>query len=366
MANSEQDHAVTFSFVAPVFNEAESLPSFYHQLCETADALGQPYEIIFVNDGSTDNSLEVIQSLRSTDERVRYVDLSRNFGQQEALTAGYDYASGQAVITLDADGQHPPRLIEELVARWRQGYEVVYTIRTNSRDVSALKRRTSRVFYRLFEALSGLDVADQADFRLLDRKVVEAIRRMREKGRFLRGLVGWMGFRQVAVPYEAARRVGGKSGYSMGKMLRLAGAGIFNFSHFPVRAIALVGGSMILMALAYAMLALVLWALGLGSLAANLVMVLVGLTGLNLAALGVVGEYVARTYEEAKNRPIYIAREAAGFPVETKAKRQAPAAAAPVATVATEAAGEEEIPAPAQQARDGGGGEPPARIRLFT
>jgi dolichol-phosphate mannosyltransferase len=302
-----------------VYNEAESLPAFYSQLCAAADRLGESYEIIFVNDGSTDDSLGLIRRLKETDDRVRYVDLSRNFGQQEALTAGYDYATGQAVISLDADCQHPPGLIGELVARWRQGYEVVYTVRINTRRLPLLKRLGARLFYWCFRALSGLDVADQADFRLLDRKVVEALRCVRENARFLRGLVSWMGFRQAAVPYQAEPRHAGKSGYSLGKMLRLAAAAIFNFSLAPLRLVGWVGLLMLAVALAYLVVALVLWPFLGTSLAANVCMLAVGLVGVQLGAVGILGEYLGRAFEQAKGRPIYIVREAVGFePVQVE------------------------------------------------
>lgn len=335
--------AVTFSFVAPVFNEAESLPTFYSQLRSAADALGESYEIVFVNDGSTDDSLNLIRRLKETDDRVRYVDLSRNFGQQEALTAGYDYATGQAVISLDADCQHPPGLIGEMIARWRQGYEVVYTVRRNTRKLRLWKRLVSWLFYRFFSFMSGMDVADQADFRLLDRKVVNALATVREKGRFLRGLVGWIGFRQVAVPYEAEPRHAGKSGYSLRKMSRLAAAAVFNFSFKPLRIIGIAGGGMLLAALTYLVVALIVWPLAGTSLVTNLAMLAVGLTGVQLCAVGILGEYLARTFEEAKNRPIYVVREVVGFePVESEAMTDSPKIRRP--------------PPPPE----------PTRIRLFT
>jgi len=226
MAENEQRDvtAVTFSLVAPVYNEAEALPTFHAQLQAAAERLGQPYEIIFVNDGSADETGQIIRCLHEEDDRVKYVELSRNFGHQEALTAGYDYASGAAVITLDADCQHPPDLIEELAAKWRQGYEVVYTVKKNDPNVGLFRRLAVRMTYGLITALSGMDVADQADFRLLDRKVVDAIRQTREKSRFLRGLIKWAGFRQVAVEYEPAPREAGKPGYTLRKLARILSA----------------------------------------------------------------------------------------------------------------------------------------------
>ncbi len=335
--------AVVFSLVVPVHNEADGLETFHARLRDAADALGEPYEIIYVNDGSTDGSLEIIRRLQAEDDRIKYIDLSRNFGHQEALTAGYDFARGAAVITLDADGQHPTDVIAELARRWRQGYEVVYTVKKADPNVSALRRLAVRSVYGLIRWLSGMDVTDQADFRLLDRKVVEALRRTRERARFLRGLVRWLGFRQVAVEYEPAPRLAGAPSYTSAKLARMGSAGVFNFSVMPLRCIGLLGGAMAGGAIVYAVVALLCWPFLGGSVLANLVALAVGLTGLVLGSLGLVGEYIGRIYEEAKDRPIYIVREAAGFEAEP-----APA----------ERAAEE----PVRSARP----SEPSQIRLFT
>ena len=308
-----RESAVTFSFVAPVHNEAEALEEFYAQLREAAEKLRDPYEIIFVDDGSTDESLEIIQRLREQDDQVRFVSFSRNFGPQEALTAGLDYASGEAVITLDADGQHPPHVVGDLAAKWRQGYEVVYTVKAHTKDVWFLRRWVVWGVYKLISALSGMDVADQADFRLLDRKVVDAVRGARERSRFLRGLVKWMGFRQVAVEYEVEPRLGGTPSYTLGKLARMGSAGVFGFSVTPLRLIGVLGAVMLATAVIYAIAALMLWGYAGASVTANLVMLMIGLTGLQLAAVGVLGEYLGRVYEDVKGRPIYVVREAAGF-----------------------------------------------------
>lgn len=341
--NQQRDvTAVTFSLVAPVHDEAEVLPEFYRQLHDAAEQLGEPYEIIFINDGSTDESLEIVRRLHEDDDRVKYVDLSRNFGHQEALTAGYDYAVGAAVITLDADCQHPPDLIGELVAKWRQGYEVVYTVKARDVQVSLPRRLAVKLMYRLISLASGMDVADQADFRLLDRKVVQVIRRTRERSRFLRGLVRWAGFRQTSVEYEPVPRVAGAPSYTLGKLARMGSAGLFNFSVLPLRLIGLAGAVALAAAVVYAIVALVLWPIRGASLVANLVMFGVGLVGLQTALMGLMAEYVGRLYEEAKARPIYVVRDAVGFEAE-----EAPA----VGEV-----GKRPAAPPAE----------PSRIRLFT
>jgi dolichol-phosphate mannosyltransferase len=344
----EQQHpdpgAVQFSLVAPVYNEAEVLPDFYRRLQAAAEKLGGPYEIVFVNDGSTDETPQILRRLHEEDDRVKFVELSRNFGHQEALTAGYDFATGQAVVTLDADGQHPPELIGELAGKWRQGYEVVCTVKKSDPNVSFLRRLAVRTVYRLIAALSGLDVADQADFRLLDRKVVEAIRQTREKARFLRGLVRWVGFRQAPpVEYEPEPRQAGSPRYTLRKLARMGSAGMFGFSVLPLRLIGVLGATLMAAAVLYAVCALILWPIVGASLAANLVVLVVGLVGLQLGTMGLLGEYVGRIYEEAKDRPIYVIRETVGFEVPQAAP---PPGRAPA-----------ERPGPTVE---------PGRIRLFT
>ncbi len=305
--------AITLSFVAPVHNEADGLEAFYNQLRDVAEDLGDPYEIILVDDGSTDKSPQIMQRLHEADDHVKYVTLSRNFGHQEALTAGYDYAAGAAVVTLDSDCQHPPEMIPQLVSKWREGYEVVYTVKARDPNVSALRRLTVKSVYKLIAWCTGTDVADQADFRLLDRKVVDVIRRTREKCRFLRGLVRWVGFRQIGVEYEPAPRLAGTASYTLAKLARMGSAGLFNFSVTPLRTIGVVGGLMLALAVVYGLFALLLWPFVGPSLVANLVFFAIGLVGLQMGMMGLMAEYIGRMYEEAKDRPIYIAREAVGF-----------------------------------------------------
>jgi dolichol-phosphate mannosyltransferase len=309
---------LTFSFISPVYNEQEGLETFYHRLVAVADKLGEPYEIIFVNDGSSDDSAGVIHRLSLNDPHVKTVEFSRNFGHQAALTAGYDFAEGKAVICLDADCQHPPELIPDMVARWREGFEVVYTIRKDTEGMSRIRRAIGHFGYKLIRASSGADLTDQADFRLLDRKVVYALRQVREQARFLRGLVRWIGFRQIGIPYKAERRAAGKSTYTLKQTIRMSHAGLFSFSHRPLRMAPTVGTMLILATVVYAVLALAFWAFGNPpSIFADLTMVIVGLFGLNFWALGLLGEYVGRIFDEAKDRPLYVIRTASGFPQES-------------------------------------------------
>jgi dolichol-phosphate mannosyltransferase len=326
--NDTETQELTFSFVAPVFNEQEGLETFYHRLVAVADKLGEPYEIIFVNDGSSDDSAGVIHRLSLNDPHVKTVEFSRNFGHQAALTAGYDFAGGKAVISLDSDCQHPPELIPDLVARWREGYEVVFTIRQDTAGMSRIRRAIGHFGYKLIRASSGEDLTDQADFRLLDRKVVHALRQVREQARFLRGLVKWIGFKQIGIPYKAERRAAGKSTYTLKQTIRMSHAGLFSFSHRPLRMAPMVGTLLILATVAYVVLSLAMWPFQYYfKVEANLAMVVVALFGLNFWALGLLGEYIGRIFDEAKDRPLYVIRSATGFAQESD--QNAPAKALP-------------------------------------
>ncbi len=304
----------TFSFVVPVYNEQDGLENFYARLTAAAEDLGESYEIVFINDGSEDNSEEILRKFASDDPRVRVVSFSRNFGHQLAITAGYDFAIGQAVISLDGDCQHPPEKIVDLVERWREGFEVVYTVRKDTEGISFIRRVMGRAVYRLMSAVSGVNLTDQADFRLLDRKAVDAIKQHREHARLLRGLTRWVGFRQTSVTYVAEKRSSGASSYTLGQLLSMAGAGVFNFSLRPLRLAGLLGGVMLAAAFAYAIGSILLWPFGIFPGATmHLLAFVVGLFGTQFVLMGILGEYVGRIFEEAKARPLYIVREKIGF-----------------------------------------------------
>jgi dolichol-phosphate mannosyltransferase len=298
----------------PTYNEQAGLEEFYARLTPAAHGLGNPYEILFVDDGSSDQTPQILRRLAERDECVKIVELSRNFGHQVALTAGYDYATGQAVISLDADCQHPPEMIGDLVARWREGYEVVRTIRTDTKGLSRLRRGLGRLVYRLIAAASGADLTDQADFRLLDRKAVEAVKAHREQARFLRGLVKTIGFRQICLPYVAERRLAGKSNYSLKQLAGMAAAGVFNFSLRPLRLAAALGAVFLAAAVTYAIACLVLWRMGITASAwLHLAMFLVAISGLQFLMLALLGEYVGRIFQQVKARPLYVVRQTVGF-----------------------------------------------------
>ena len=305
---------IQFSFIVPVHNEQDGLEAFYRRLSAVADELVESYEIIFVNDGSTDTTGDILSRLSREDDRVKVVEFSRNFGHQAAVTAGYDYSSGRVVISLDGDGQHPPEIIPELVARWREGYEIVYTVRRDTDGISFVRRAAGRLAYRIIKSVSGLELTDQADFRLMDRKAVSALCGAREQARFVRGLVSWIGFRQIAVPYVAQKRIAGQSSYTFTQLMRMSAAGVFNFSLLPLRLPIACGGLFIVAALVYALANLLLWPLGLAAGAmAHLVMLGIGLFGLQMLVLGLMGEYIGRIFEEAKSRPLYIVRQTVGL-----------------------------------------------------
>ncbi len=327
--------ATTLSFVVPLHDEQEGLEAFHARLSKVVGELGEPYEVVYVNDGSTDRTGELLRRLVEADERVRVVEFSRNYGHQVALTAGYDHAGGRAVISLDGDGQHPPEMIPQLLARWREGFEVVYTVRRDTEGISPVRRAVGRAVYRVLHLATGMELTDQADFRLLDRAVVDALRDHREQGRFLRGLVKHVGFRQTGLAYTAERRMAGRSSYSLRQLARMSTAGLFNFSSAPLRAAPAVGALMLALALLYLPIAIILWAAGVAPPGGvSLGMLLVGLFGLQFLFLGVLGEYLVRVFEEAKGRPLYVVRERLGF-------ARVPEPATPEAQPETEEGGEQ-------------------------
>ncbi len=307
----------TLSIVCPAYEEEEVLPVFHDRLVQALRPIAADYriEILYVDDGSRDSTLNVLRDLARTDLRVRYLSLSRNFGHQAALTAGLEHASGDVVVSLDSDLQHPPDLIPLLLSRWREGFDVVLTERTDGTDVGWFKRFSSRQFYRLLQRLSETEVRPAcADFRLLSRAAVDALLQMREIHRYLRGMVNWLGFRVASVPYQVAPRAAGQSHYTLRRMLRLAFDGILSFSRVPLQLPMFAGLVSCGLGLLYA-LGLLLVTVTAGSSPNGwpvhlLLAVVLVLGGLILSSVGIVGEYVGRIYEQVKQRPIYLIKEA--------------------------------------------------------
>lgn len=301
------------SVVVPVLNEEENLPELYQALLEVLGPLGT-YEILFIDDGSDDASSEIVLSLAGDDPSVKLVRLSRNFGHQAALSAGLDHARGRGVVFMDADLQDPPRLLVKLVERWQAGGEVVYAYRTK-RQAPPLKRAGYFLFYRLFQRLAEMDVAlDSGAFCLIDRQVADAVRALPERNRFLPGLRSWVGFRHVGVPYERPERLAGEAKYTTRKLVRLALDGLLSFSSFPLRLASYLGFFTSALGVLYTLFA-VFARLFVGELPAgwtSTIAILLTVSGVQLIMTGVLGEYLARTYEEAKGRPLYVVREVHG------------------------------------------------------
>jgi len=301
-----------YSIVVPVFNEADNLSELHRRLAVVMNSLGEAWEVIFVNDGSTDESSNYLNTLRKKDNHVRVVEFVRNFGHQIAATAGMDTAEGKAVVIIDADLQDPPEVIPELIARWKQGYEVVYAVRSEREGETWLKEFTAKLFYRLIYRITDVKIPlDTGDFRLLDQKVVAVLRNMRERHRFLRGMAAWVGFRQIGVPYQRHARFAGKTKYPLGKMIRLALNAVTSFSFFPLQMAAYLGFICAGIAAVAIPVVIVLRLTGSGAFfgqATTLISVLF-LGGVQLICVGILGEYIGRIYDEVKGRPLYIKRE---------------------------------------------------------
>jgi len=302
---------VVYSLVAPIYNEAETLPHFYRRALAALEDLEEPFELILVNDGSSDGSDHILRRLQARDPRVRVVEFSRNFGHQAAISAGLAHARGQAVIIIDSDLQDPPELILEMVERWKDGAEVVYAQRAARAGETRFKLLTASLFYRLIARLTDIDIPrDTGDFRLLDRRVVDALVALPEHHRFMRGLSAWVGFRQEAVRYERAERFAGSTKYPLRKMLRFSLDAITGFSYAPLQLATTFGfvlaGLSLLAIVVAALLRLTTGAI-MGQ-ASTLILVLL-LGGIQLIFLGVIGEYLGRIYDEVRRRPLYIVRD---------------------------------------------------------
>ncbi len=304
--------SLEISIVAPVYNELDNLPELYRRVREVMDASRLSWEFVLVDDGSSDGSTERIRELAKADSHVRPVIFARNFGHQIAITAGWDYARGKAVVIMDADLQDPPELIPDLIAKWREGYEVVYAIRSEREGETWFKKTTASIFYRLVHRITDVNMpVDAGDFRLMDRKVVDVLKTMKERYRFPRGMSAWVGFNQVGVPYRRAERYAGVTKYPFKKMLQLALNAITGFSYFPLQLATYFGFASAGVAIIAIPVVIVLRMLGskfFGGQATTLLSVLF-LGGVQLICLGVLGEYLGRIYDEVKGRPLYIVRE---------------------------------------------------------
>jgi polyisoprenyl-phosphate glycosyltransferase len=304
---------ITYSIVAPIYNEKDNLPELHRRVSEVMNSTGEPWELVLVDDGSSDGSTGMIRELAKQDKHVRPVIFARNFGHQIAITAGWDFARGDAVVVIDADLQDPPELILEMAKKWWEGYEVVYAVRAEREGESWFKLWTASLFYRIISRITDVKIPlDAGDFRLMDRKVVNVLKAMRERHRFPRGMSAWVGFKQVGVEYKRSARIAGETKYPFRKMFRLALNAITGFSYFPLQVATLFG----FVSAGFAILAIpvVIYLRASGSQAffgqATTLIAVLFLGGVQLISLGILGEYIGRLYDEAKGRPLYIVREA--------------------------------------------------------
>jgi polyisoprenyl-phosphate glycosyltransferase len=308
--------AVKYSVVVPVYNEEESIPELVGRLREIMDKLDGPAEAVLVDDGSKDASYRLMREAHDADPRFKVIQLSRNFGHQLAITAGMDNASGQAVVVMDADLQDPPEVILEMAAKWQEGYEVVYAVRQRRLGETRFKTATAAAFYSLLRRLANIEqTVDVGDFRLVDRKALDAFLQMREHNRYVRGMFSWIGFRQGAVPYDREPRHAGSSKYPLRKMFKFAADAFIGFSTAPLRFALVTGFVIAVLAVGYGVVAIALKLAGLPYVPgyASLLVTIAFLSGVQLMVMGMVGQYVARVYDETRGRPLYLVREARGF-----------------------------------------------------
>jgi len=305
------------SIVVPCFNEMDVLATTNRRLVFVLERIPLKFEIIYVDDGSTDETSEVLRELQALDPRIRVLRFSRNFGHQMAITAGLDHASGDAVVITDADLQDPPEVIAEFIELWRKGFDIVYGVRTEREGETAFKLWTAKLFYRSISRLSDTTIPlDTGDFRLMDRRVVDALLAMPERDRFVRGMVSWLGFSQAAVPYRRSARAAGKTKFSLFRMMRFAADGIFSFSVVPLRVATWVGFAASAIAILGILVTVGERLLGLPGLVrgwASILVAILFIGGVQLVCLGIMGEYVGRIYGESKRRPLYVLRERIGF-----------------------------------------------------
>jgi glycosyltransferase involved in cell wall biosynthesis len=301
------------SVIAPIYNEIENLPELYRRIKESMESIDANWELLLVDDGSVDGSTDTIRHLAKNDDRVKPVIFARNFGHQIAVTAGLDYSAGKAVVIMDADLQDPPEVIPLLVEKWKEGYEVVYAVRSEREGENFIKLFTASLFYRLIYRITDVKIPlDTGDFRLLDRKVVDVLNNMRERHRFLRGMSVWVGFKQTGVEYRRSARFAGETKFPFRKMFKFASDAITSFSYFPLQLATYLGFIIAGASILAIPVVIILRQSGLQAFlgqATTLIAVLF-LGGVQLISLGILGEYIGRLYDEAKGRPLYIVREA--------------------------------------------------------
>lgn len=293
-----------------MYNEEAVIPETYRRLTGVMEGFGEPYELLFINDGSRDRTGEILRELCKSDKRVKLIDFARNFGHQIAITAGMDYAAGECMVIIDGDLQDPPELIPDMIKLWRQGYEVVYGKRLSREGETFFKKFTAKWFYRILRRMTDVDIpVDTGDFRLIDRKVSEALKQLPERNRYVRGLMSWVGYKQVAIEFQRSERFAGETKYPLKKMIKLAMDGIMSFSYKPLKIATYVGSIISFISFFYLIAVLlqrIFWPESVQSGWASLIAVSLFFNGIILLILGIIGEYIGRIYDEAKGRPLYI------------------------------------------------------------
>lgn len=316
---------VVLSVVVPMYNEEEVIETTYRRLTDVLTNSGETYELVFVNDGSRDRTADLVRTLGAKDDRVKMIDFARNFGHQIAVTAGMDHAAGRAVVLIDADLQDPPELIPEMLAKWRQGYDVVYGKRIARRGETWFKKVTAKAFYRLLASMTSVNIpVDTGDFRLMDRKVCDALSSMRERSRFIRGMVAWAGFRQTSVEYVRDERFAGETKYPLRKMVRLSLDAITSFSTKPLKIAGVLGFLMSAAGFIY-LIVVICQRIFTNTTTAgwsSLIVISLFFHGITLSLLGVLGEYIGRIYEESKRRPLYLVADKLNFGEPAPESRQ--------------------------------------------
>lgn len=307
---------IMYSIVIPLFNEELVVNETYKRVRTIMDSTGEPYEIIFVNDGSRDGTLGKVREIAKMDRNICLISFSRNFGHQSAITAGMDYSKGQAVIVIDADLQDPPEVMLKMIDKWKEGYEVVYGLRIKRKGETFFKKVTAKVYYRILNKLTDVDIpVDVGDFRLIDRKVCDALKKLPERNRYVRGLISWLGFRQTGVEFVREERLAGETKYPFRKMIKLALDGITSFSYKPLKLASYIGAAISAIGFLY-LLVVIFQKLFTDTTVqgwASLIAITLFFNGIILLILGIIGEYIRRIYDEAKGRPAYIISEMINF-----------------------------------------------------
>ena len=308
---------VVFSVVVPLYNEEAVIQESYRRLKTVMDGLCEPYELIFVNDGSRDRTIFLAQEICEKDPRVKLINFARNFGHQTAITAGMDYAAGDAVVVIDADLQDPPEIIPEMIKKWREGFDVVYGKRVKRRGETLFKKLTAKIFYRTLRRLTEVDIpVDTGDFRLIDRKVCDALKKVGERNRYIRGIISWLGFKSTPVEFVRDRRFAGTTKYPLKKMLKFASDAIMSFSYKPLKMATYLGFFVSVASFIYLIVMIILKLCGGIETVpgwTSIIVISLFFNGVILIVLGIMGEYIGRIYDEAKGRPLYIVQDFVNF-----------------------------------------------------